>query len=140
MAESTRDEIAKLESMYAANPEGRVFTHLAEAYRKAGDLVRAREVLEDGLGRHSDSASGYVVLGRVMQDLGQVQEATAAFARVLELAPENRVALRALGELARAAGDNDQALAHFRQLQVLDPSDESLEAVLAELKSGPATV
>ena len=33
MAESNRDEIAKLESMYAANPEGRVFTHLAEAYR-----------------------------------------------------------------------------------------------------------
>lgn len=140
MAESYRDEIAKLESMYAANPEGRVFTHLAEAYRKAGDLARAREVLEDGLRRHSDSASGYVVLGRLMQDLSQPQEAAAAFGRVLELDPENRVALRALGELARAAGEPQQAMAHFRQLLALDPSDESVQALVADLETGPAPV
>jgi len=136
MAESYRDEIAKLESMYVANPEGRVFTHLAEAYRKAGELVRAREVLEDGLRRHTDSASGYVVFGRVLQDLGQPREAASAFDRVLELDPENRVALRALGELARARGDRDQALALFGQLRALDPSDESVEVLIAELKAG----
>mgnify|MGYP006202799619 CR=1 FL=1 len=49
MPESSRDEIAKLEALYANNPEGRVFTHLAEAYRKAGELDRARAILEDGL-------------------------------------------------------------------------------------------
>jgi tetratricopeptide (TPR) repeat protein len=138
MAESHRDEIAKLESMYAANPEGRVFTHLAEAYRKAGDLVRAREVLEDGLRRHADSASGFVVLGRVMQDLDQPKEAASAFARVLELDPENRVALRALGDLAHAAGRTDEALAHFEQLLVLDPSDEVVEALVSEIKRAVA--
>ncbi len=138
MAESHRDEIAKLESMYAANPEGRVFTHLAEAYRKAGDLVRAREVLEDGLRRHADSASGFVVLGRVMQDLDQPTEAAGAFARVLDLDPENRVALRALGDLAHAAGRTDAALAHFEQLLVLDPSDEAVEALVTEIKRAAA--
>ena len=45
MSDAHRDEIAKLEALYSEHPEGRVFTHLAEACRKAGDLDRAREVL-----------------------------------------------------------------------------------------------
>jgi hypothetical protein len=42
MAESHREEIAKLEALYAGNPGGRVFVHLADAYRKAGEHERAR--------------------------------------------------------------------------------------------------
>ena len=57
MADSNREEIAKLETLFAAHPEGRIFTHLAEAYRKAGELDRAREVLDTGLARHADYSS-----------------------------------------------------------------------------------
>jgi hypothetical protein len=57
MAEAHREEIAKLEALYASNPGGRVFVHLAEALRKAGEQARARSILEEGLGRHPDSAS-----------------------------------------------------------------------------------
>jgi tetratricopeptide (TPR) repeat protein len=70
MAESHRDEIAKLESLYENNPDGRVFTHLAEAYRKAGELDRARDTVERGLTRHPEYSSAHVVLGRVLLDQG----------------------------------------------------------------------
>ncbi|HEX7050930.1 MAG TPA: tetratricopeptide repeat protein, partial [Longimicrobiales bacterium] len=66
MTESQRDEIAKLEALYSANPDGRIFTHLAEAYRKAGDLERARETIERGLERHGSYPSAHVVHGRVL--------------------------------------------------------------------------
>jgi cytochrome c-type biogenesis protein CcmH/NrfG len=126
MAESHRDEIAKLEALYAGNPGGRVFVHLAEAYRKAGEHERARRILDDGLARHPDSASGYVVLGRVLADMQVAEEAETAFRRVLELDGGNLVALRWLGDLARQEGRSAEAAGHYRELLIRNPSNEEV--------------
>ena len=133
MAESSRDELAKLEALYANNPEGRVFTHLAEAYRKAGELDRARSILEDGLTKHAGYASAHVVLGRVLLDQQKSEEAADAFRRVLSLDPHNHVALRSLGDIARNAGRSDEALLHFQELQHLDPGNEDIQQIIADL-------
>jgi tetratricopeptide (TPR) repeat protein len=138
MPESPRDEIAKLEALYANNPEGRVFTHLAEAYRKAGDLDRARGILEQGLTRHEGYASAHVVLGRVLMDQQNSEEASVAFRRVLSLDPHNHVALRSLGDIARAAGDNDKALHYFEELRSLDPNNDELGDIIEQLRSEPS--
>lgn len=135
MAESSRDEIAKLEALYANNPEGRVFTHLAEAYRKAGELDRARTILDNGLTRHAAYASAHVVLGRVLMDQKKSEEATEAFGRVLALDPHNMVALRSLGDLARTAGRNAEALGYFEELRHLDPSSDDLGQIIEELSA-----
>jgi tetratricopeptide (TPR) repeat protein len=132
MSDAHREEIDKLEALYAENPEGRVFTHLAEAYRKAGDPERAREVLEQGIERHPDYSSAHVVLGRVLRDLDRGGEAEAEFRRVLELDNHNLIALRALGDLARERGDADTALSYYERLVEVEPSDEVREA-MAEL-------
>ena len=134
MAESNREEIAKLEALYANNPGGRVFTHLAEAYRKAGELDRARAILESGITRHPDYASAHVVLGRVLIDQGSLENAATEFRRVLELDPENRVALRSLGDIARSS-DPENALEHYRHLRSLDPADDDLANTIANLES-----
>ena len=138
MAESHRNEIARLEALFSAHPEGRMFTHLAEAYRKAGELDRAREVLEHGLRRHPDYASAHVVLGRVLADQGKVEEAAAAFRRVLELDPQNLVALRACADLAREAGRRDEALGYYREILALDPANEEVAELIRGLEeAGP---
>jgi tetratricopeptide (TPR) repeat protein len=141
MMDSHRDEIAKLESLYASNPEGRVFTHLAEACRKAGQLERAREILEDGLRRHPDYASAHVVLGRVLSDSGDAGAAASEFRRVLELDRHNLVALRSLGDLARAENRADEALYYYGELAVLDPTDggiqEEIRRLRVQLAEGP---
>ncbi len=135
MAEAHREEIAKLEALYAAHPEGRVFTHLAEAYRRAGELSRAREILEDGLRRHSDYSSAHVVLGRVLMDLGETEGAGSAFRRVLELDRHNLVALRSLGDLAEKSGELAAAVGYYRDLMALDPGDEPLRRTVARLEA-----
>ena len=140
MPESSRDEIAKLEALYANNPGGRVFTHLAEAYRKAGELDRARAILEEGLTKHAGYASAHVVLGRVLMGLEQNDEAVTTFRRVLELDPHNLIALRSLGDLSRAAGRNDEALHYFEELQHQDPNNEGIADVITELRAAPARV
>ena len=45
-----------------------------------------------------------------------------AFRRVLELDPENTVALKSLGELAEERDSHAEAAEYFRQLQLLDPT------------------
>jgi tetratricopeptide (TPR) repeat protein len=140
MAESHREEIAKLEALYAGNPGGRVFVHLAEAYRKAGEHERARRILDEGLARHTDSASGFVVLGRVLADMQIGDEAEVAFRRVLELDSGNLVALRWLGDLARQGGRMEEAAGHYRDLLARNPSNEEvrdLVEIVEREASGP---
>jgi tetratricopeptide (TPR) repeat protein len=138
MADTQREEIAKLEALYAAHPEGRVFTHLADAYRRAGELSRAREILNDGLRRHPDYSSAHVVLGKVLTDQGEPDAALGAFRRVLELDRHNLVALRALGDLLMQRGDAASAIGYYRDLQGLDPSDEQLRQTLARIEADAA--
>ena len=138
MAESSRDEIAKLEALYANNPDGRVFTRLAEAYRKAGEHDRARSILEQGLTRHPAYASAHVVLGRVLMDQQRSSDAADSFRRVLELDPHNLVALRSLGDIARTAGRTEEALTHFQELRQYEPNNEEIGAIIAELKAASA--
>jgi tetratricopeptide (TPR) repeat protein len=135
MPDAHRDDIAKLESLYAEHPEGRIFTHLAEAYRKAGELDRAVEVLHSGLERHPEYSSAHVVLGRVLHDQGKTDDAEFAFRRVLDLDRHNLVALRALGDLARADGRNDEALNYYQRLLDVEPADEDVRSVMDEMTS-----
>jgi tetratricopeptide (TPR) repeat protein len=138
MAESHREEIAKLEALYASSPGGRVFVHLAEALRKAGDYERARGILSEGLGRHSDSASGYVVLGRLLTDLQADSEAEDAFRRVLQLDGGNLIALRGLADLALRGGRRQEAAGYYTDLLARNPAGDDVRHLLAELELGEA--
>jgi len=93
------DEIMRLRLLSAAHPNVRILTHLAEAYRKAGDLVRAREAAERGIARHSEYPSARIVLGRVLWEMGDAAGAEREFRRVLELDPENRIAREWLSQI-----------------------------------------
>ena len=86
---------AKLEK----DPQSRIFAQLADAYRKEGLLDEAIRICRDGLAAHPTYVSGRVVLGRALLEQGALEEAEAEFRRVLELAPDNLLALRTLGEI-----------------------------------------
>jgi tetratricopeptide (TPR) repeat protein len=135
MPDAHREDIDKLESLYAEHPEGRIFTHLAEAYRKAGELDRATEVLEAGLQRHPDYSSAHVVLGRVLMDQDRTGDAEAAFRRVLELDNHNLVALRSLGDLARSDGRDQEALQHYSRLLDVEPADDQVRELVETLEA-----
>lgn len=134
MADPNRDEIARLELLHRAHPDGLIFPHLAEAYRRHGQLDKAEDVLLQGLSRQRDNSSAHVVLGRVRLDKGETEAAQTSFRRVLQLDPDNAVALRALGDLALRTGNYDEAVNHYRHLQRLYPLNEELSARLAEVE------
>lgn len=132
-------EIQKLEQRMRENPEGRAFAPLADAYRKAGEVARALEIVRRGLLHHRDYVSGHIVLGRCLVDRGDDDEARQAFEHVLELDPENVIALRMLSEVAERAGAIDEALDWLERLLEVDPNNGEADDALRRLQAQAGT-
>jgi tetratricopeptide (TPR) repeat protein len=114
-------EIEKLEARYRENPKGRNFAPLADAYRKAGLVDNAIDLCHAGLQLHPDYVSGHIVHGRCLVDKKDDMGADAVFRRVLELDPENILALKVLAEIAERNDRFDTAVEWFNRLLMADP-------------------
>lgn len=135
-----QSEIEKLEARYRENPQ-QWFAALADSYRKAGDLELALDVVRAGLEKRPNYVSGHIVLGRCLLDQKNDLEAAQAFQRVLELDAENVIALKALAEISRRAGDVAQSRRWLSRLLEVDPmNDEAREALEALGPEVPAAV
>jgi len=140
VTESLEREIRDLRSLFWSDrdPDGRAFAPLADAYRRAGDLRQALELLKDGLDRHPAFSSGHVVSARVHFQGGLVHEATLAARRALELDEENVEALRTLGDALHASGDAEGAAEARARLRILDPGREDVGEAPAHGEEDPA--
>jgi len=117
-------EIEKLERRWRENPKGTVFAPYAEVLRKHGDHPMAKEVLRQGLELHPDHIPGNIVLGRCCLDLGEEGPAEAAFTHVLDLDPENVIALKALADITERQGRLMEAAGWLNRLMTVDPSND----------------
>ena len=131
--------IEQLRSSHDSNP-ARFFMPLASAYREAGDLGRAEELLRENLKRHPGYLSAHVLLGRCLADRGATEEARNEFGYVLSIDPQNLIALRTLGEMAAGAGDPTEARRWYGELLAVDPMSAEARQALEALDSAPAPV
>lgn len=107
---NAEEQVDDLRRRLQADPASVAFLQLAEAHRRAGDLEEAVRVCRRGLDYHPDSQSARVTLGRTLVALGRTAEAAAEFRRVLEAAPGNLIAQRALAELGAPPAPHDPVL------------------------------
>jgi len=138
-------EIDKLRARYAENPKGRNFAPLADAYRKAKQLDEAIALCREGLQHHPDYVSAHIVLGRCLVDKQEDGAAAIAFRRVLELDPENIIALKLLSDIALRADHPHEAVDWLSRLLQVDPmngdASEALTAARARAAgAAPAAV
>ena len=124
--------IEDLRKQFAENPR-RVFARLANEYRKSGDLDVAIEICRAHVPLQPTYISGYIVLGQALFERGQPDEARSTFETALSLDPENLIALRQLGDIARASGDLDAARGWYHKLLEVDPQNEDIAAQLEAL-------
>lgn len=126
LAHSLDREIDRLREILwsARDPQGRAFASLADAYRRRGDLPLARTMITEGLERLPGFSSAHVVAGWIHRDLASPVEADRSFRRVLELDPENAMALQGLGELAEERGSHAEAAEFFRRLSHVAPTSD----------------
>ncbi|HSQ30984.1 MAG TPA: tetratricopeptide repeat protein [Gemmatimonadaceae bacterium] len=135
MASSAR--IDELRKKFDENPR-RYFAPLANEFRKMGDLEQAVFICQEYLPQQPGHMSGHIVYGQALFELGRDEEAKAVFETALSLDPENLIALRHLGDIARQAGDLD--VARFWYLRVLesDPRNDEISQLLMSLDSAPS--
>ena len=135
MAYSAR--IDELEKKFSENAR-RYFAPLANEYRKAGDLERAIEICRAHLPQQPGHMSGHIVYGQALYESRQLDEAKTVFEAALALDPENLIALRHLGDIARDGSDPATARSWYLRVLDADPRNEDVAAMLAELDEAAA--
>src|SRR5690348_1844007 len=128
-------EIEKLERRWLENPKGRNFAPLADAYRKAGEIDRAIDLCKSGLELHPDYVSAHIVYGRCLIDQKDDPGATEVFQKVLQLDPENILALRILSEIAERTGHYEQGAEWLTRLISADPMNGDAAEALTRMKA-----
>ncbi len=132
---STAARIDELRKKFDENPR-RYFAPLANELRKAGDLTQAIALCREHLPKQPGHMSGYIVFGQALYESGALPEARTVFEQALALDPENLIALRHLGDIAKAAGENSAARRWYERVLDADPRNEEITAQLATLSTG----
>jgi pentatricopeptide repeat protein len=126
-------KIEELQFRIKTDPKSRLFFPLAEEFRKNGKLAEAEQVLRTGLGVHATYLSAWVSLGRVLREQHKNAEAVEALKTALQVDPGNVVAARLLADAYLDLGEKVEAIKKYKLVHALMPSDEELEAKIAQL-------
>jgi pentatricopeptide repeat protein len=126
-------KIEELQFRIKTDPKSRLFFPLAEELRKNGKLPEAEQVLRTGLGVHSTYLSAWVSLGRVLREQHKNADAVEALTKALQVDPGNVVAARLLADAYLDLGEKVEAIKKYKLVHALMPSDEELEAKIAQL-------
>jgi tetratricopeptide (TPR) repeat protein len=97
--------IDELRRRVQKDPTTIAFAQLAEEYRRVGDYQEAVNVCRSGLARHPSYLSARVTLGRALMELEEFSDAQVELEAVLDLAPDNLAAIRALADIHQRHGD-----------------------------------
>jgi hypothetical protein len=136
MADNPR--IEDLRKRYHENPR-RFFAPLANEYRKSGFLDRAQLLCEKHLAEQPENMNGLVVYGQTLFELGRHDEARTPFEMALKVDPENLIALRHLGDIARLADDIETAKGWYEKVLEFDRRNDEVLDLLQQMGVGPDT-
>ncbi len=125
--------VDELKKRYEENPR-RFFAPLANEYRKAGELEAAIDLCRTHLEEQPGHLSGHIVYGQALYESQRAGDAKAAFESALTLDPENLIALRHLGDIARGEGDASTATHWYQRVLDADPRNDEVIALIAALK------
>jgi tetratricopeptide (TPR) repeat protein len=137
MASSAR--IDELKKKFDENPR-RYFAPLANEFRKMGEIEQAIMICEEFLPQQAGHMSGHIVYGQALYEAGRLAEARTVFETALTLDPENLIALRHLGDIAKGNGELETARHWYTRVLDADPRNEEIQALLYSLDDTPAIV
>ena len=129
-------EIAKLTDRIAKDPKSKLFVPLAEEYKKAGDIDMAIHVLTEGLKVNSGYVTARSILGKLLFEQGNLEGSRKEFEEVVKAIPDNLMAQRKLGDIYVLQNKPGEALKHYKIVFSLNPRDEELASLVADLEAG----
>jgi len=127
------DRLNKLKNILENDPDSPVFTQYADLLRKANRIDEAITILENGIRKHPNNSTAYLILGRCYNDKGAVESAVQNYEHASELEPQNVLAHKELGNAYISIGEKDKALALFKKVFEIDNGDMEVKKIIDEL-------
>jgi tetratricopeptide (TPR) repeat protein len=124
------------------DPASLLFADLAEECRRQGLADEAVSVVRAGLAHHPSHLDARVTLSRALIDLHRLDAAFVELTGVLDEAPDNVAAVRALAEVHQRRGLMGEALVHYQRAlelaQLQTPVPPNAERTLEDASSAAA--
>lgn len=130
--------LQELRRRVQGDPASIAFAQLAEECRRAGETEEAIRISRAGLSHHPGYLSARVTLGRALMELNQLKEAERELQIVLETAPENLAAIRAVADIHQRQNRLPQSLEFYQRALALARFDPELEATVERIKQALA--
>ena len=102
----------------------------AAKYLAEGKYSRAVEICKEHLREDPQSISGRLIYALSLHGAGQTESAAEQFYHVLSVDPDNLVALKHLGDIKFAEGDDIAAMANYTRILEIDPHCRGLRSDL----------
>ena len=116
-----------------SDPRSTAFVPLAEAYRQIGLLDDALEVVRIGTRALPHFSQGFATMGRILGQMGRIDESMQAFAHALSIDRQSQSALVGLARLHLIRSERDQARKILQQAAEFHPDDETVRNMLVAL-------
>lgn len=129
---ATSPRLDELKKKFDESPR-RYFAPLANEYRKLGDLTHAIALCRAHLPNQSGHISGHIVLAQALFEARELGESRQIFEAALDLDPENLIALRYLGDIARAQDEPAMARTWYERVLDADPRNDEIAGLLKDL-------
>ena len=130
------DDIRRLTTRLAEEPESLAFLELAEALRRRGQLEAAYKVARGGLVRYPGLADAHDLMAHVLSDQGDLAGAFDSWSSALQLDPMRTSALKGIAFLYFRAGDEAAALDHLHRAMEVDPDDPTIRQAISRMAGG----
>lgn len=128
-----------LEKRFRKSPQSRLFSRLADNYRKEGNLSRAIELCLEGIQNHPDYVTGHIILGRCYFAQQNFKEAFDEFKKVCTIDRHNQTALKMLAEIFVLQNMNQKAGSIYEILYKMDPYNKSIAQLTSQYPSDGIT-
>ncbi len=115
------------------DPSSTAFVPLAEAYRQIGLLDDALEATKLGTRMLPHFSPGFATMGRVLGQMGRIDEAMSSYAKSLSIDRQCQAALVGLARLHLIRGERDQARKILCEAAVFHPDDNKISDMLIAL-------
>jgi tetratricopeptide (TPR) repeat protein len=115
------------------DPSSTAFVPLAEAYRQIGLLDDALEAARLGTEMLPHFSPGFSTMGRILGQMGRLDESMSSYARALSIDRQSQAALVGLSRLHLVRGERDQARKILQQAKEFHPDDEKISDMLVAL-------
>lgn len=119
--------------IFTKDPSSTAFVPLAEAYRQIGLLDDALEATRLGTAMLPHFSPGFSTMGRVLGQMGRIDEAMSAYAKALSIDRQSQSALVGLARLHLVRGEREQARKILKQAEEFHPDDEKISDMLIAL-------